>query len=319
MIPALPLDANVLYPLRLAEGGWLLVDAGPDYEGAWEDLEALARAHEVEPSEVRTVLLTHGHIDHAGLAHRWAALGARVLAGSADLEAVRGGEAWAAASREPRRAELLRQGCPPDILDAMARPRGRLRWTGCPEVESVEGGATFALADGGVLRVLGAPGHTPGNLVAFIEGGAHDRTLFSGDTLLPTTIPTPGLHFPQGTGDPRWPSLPPFLDSVSRLRGLPVRRILPGHGEPVEEPERLFARFETHHAKRTAQVRALLEEQPDSAYGVAKRLFPRLPPVRLGQAMVEVIGHMDLLALTPQPPLPRSGGEGEPAREAGQS
>ena len=297
MIPALPLDANVLYPLRLAEGGWLLVDAGPDFEGAWQDLEALARAHGVEPREVRVVLVTHGHIDHAGLAHRWAALGARILAGTADLEAARGGEAWSAARRGARREELLREGCPPEILDALvARPRGRLRWTGCPEVEPVEDSETFALADGSALRVLAAPGHTPGNLVAFTEGGPHDGTLFSGDTLLPTTIPTPGLHFPQGTDGPRWPSLPPFLDSVARLRRLPVRRILPGHGEPVEEPERLFARFEAHHAKRAAQVRALLEEQPDTAYGVARRLFPRLPPVRLGQAMVEVIGHMDVLA-----------------------
>jgi len=297
MIPALPLDTNVLYPLRLAEGGWLLVDAGPDYEGAWEDLEALGRAHGVEPGEVRNVLLTHGHIDHAGLAHRWAALGARVLVGSADLEAVRGGEAWSAARREARREELLRQGCPPDVLDAMiARPRRRLRWNGCTEVEAVEDGATFALADGGTLRVLAAPGHTPGNLVAFIEGGPHDGTLFSGDTLLPTTIPTPGLHFPEGSDGPRWPSLPPFLDSVARLRTLPVRRILAGHGEAVDEPERLLARFEAHHAKRAAQVRALLEDRPDTAYGIARRLFPRLPPVRLGQAMVEVIGHIDVLA-----------------------
>ncbi len=297
LIPPLPLGANVLYPLRLAEGGWLLVDAGPDYEGAWEDLEALARAHGVEPREVRTVLLTHGHIDHAGLAYRWAALGARVLVGGADREAVRGGEAWSAARREARREELLRQGCPPDVLDALiARPRGRLRWTGCPAVESVEDGATFALADGGTLRVLAAPGHTPGNLVAYIEGGPQDGTLFSGDTLLPTTVPTPGLHLPQGSDGPRWPSLPPFLDSVARLRGLPVRRILPGHGEPVEDPERLFARFEAHHARRAVQVRTLLEERPDTAYGVARRMFPRLPPVRLGQAMVEVIGHIDVLA-----------------------
>src|SRR5690606_13093036 len=116
--------------------------------------------------------------------------------------------------------------------------------------EAVDDGATFGLADGGTLRVLAAPGHTPGNLVAFIEGGPHEGTLFSGDTLLPTTIPTPGLHFPEGADRPRWPSLPPFLDSVARLRGLSVRRILPGHGEAVDEPGRLFARFEAHHAKR---------------------------------------------------------------------
>ena len=68
----------------------------------------------------------------------------------------------------------------------------------------------------------------------------------------------PGLHFPAGAGGPRWPSLPPFLDSVQRLRALPLRRLLPGHGEAVDDPQPLFKRFEAHHARRGARIRALL-------------------------------------------------------------
>ena len=58
----LPLAGNVIYPLPLAEGGTLLVDAGPDVEGTWEVASAA-----VAPSEVRVVLITHAHVDHAGL------------------------------------------------------------------------------------------------------------------------------------------------------------------------------------------------------------------------------------------------------------
>ncbi len=185
-----------------------------------------------------------------------------------------------------------------------------MRWTPPPAgaVEPVEDGATFALEGGGSsggagaeLRVLAAPGHTPGNLVAFVSpapGATGD--LYSGDTLLPGTIPTPGLHFIQGQGPAggagsRWPSLPPFLESMRRLRDLPVRRVLPGHGEAVDDPQRLFERFEIHHARRARRIRALLAERPDSAYGVAMRLFPHLPAERAGQAMTEVIGHFDVL------------------------
>ena len=285
----------MIYALALAEGGTLLVDAGPDVEGAWEVASAA-----VAPSEVRIVLVTHAHVDHAGLAHRWATEGARVLAGAADVPLVAADEAGYAALRDARAAELRRHGCPDALLDALARrSRGTMRWEPCPAVEAVAGGEQFALADGAVLRVVAAPGHTPGNLVAFAtsaaSGGADAGDLYCGDTLLPDTIPTPGLHFPAGVGEPRWPSLPPFLDSVRRLRALPLRRLFPGHGEAVDDPQRLFMRFEAHHARRGARIRALLAERPDGAYGVARRLFPHLPPLRMGQAVTEVLGHFDVL------------------------
>ena len=115
-------------------------------------------------------------------------------------------------------------------------------------------------------------------------------------------MPTPGIHFPldeRGEIGPRAPSLPPFVESVARLRKLAPRRVLPGHFEPVEgdDVERLFTRFERHHARRADRVRALLAEQADTAYGVVQRLFPHLPEPRLGQAMTEVIGQLDVLVV----------------------
>ncbi|MEE8422443.1 MAG: MBL fold metallo-hydrolase [Dehalococcoidia bacterium] len=312
---AIRLGGNAIYALRLAAGPeerrMLLVDAGPDFEGAWESAVEQAAGHGFAPSDVRTVLLTHGHIDHAGLAHRWAEAGATVRVGAADLPALTREGPRGEATRDARRDELLRHGCPEDVL-MTTRPgrtargpaaRPQMRWTAPPAaaVEAVEDGATFALEGpaGQELRVVAAPGHTPGNLVALVEGGGTageaGGDLYSGDTLLPGTIPTPGLHFPDGGSGPRWPSLPRFIESVTALSALPVRRVLPGHGEPVDEPERLFARYLRHNERRQVRIVALLEERPDSAYGVARRLFPRLPDARLGQAMTEVLGQLDTL------------------------
>ncbi|MEZ4552886.1 MAG: MBL fold metallo-hydrolase [Dehalococcoidia bacterium] len=299
MVIAIPLGGNTIYLLRLAEGGVLLVDAGPDLEGSWELAVLQAEAHGFTPADVRVVLVTHYHIDHAGLAARWAEAGARVLAGAMDVPALLSGRDWYEERTPLRLAALRRHGCPPEVIEAQREQAGRhgYRWTPCPpgSAEAVADGTEFALEGGARLSVISAPGHTPGNLVGWVEATGE---LYSGDTLLPGTIPTPGLHFPDGPDGapgPRWPSLPPFLHSVRRLRQLPARRVLPGHGAAVDETARLFERFEAHHARRAAAVRRLLGEHADTAYGVARRLFPRVGPLQLAQATTEVIGHLDVL------------------------
>ena len=300
---------NTAYALPLVEGGVLLVDAGPDVaeQDTWAAALGQLRAQGIAPEDVRAVLVTHWHLDHAGLAYRWAQAGARILAGAADVPAVGAGQAWNEARVEARLRALVEHGCPPELAARHAQPTRRrppaYRWEPCPAgaLEAVADGACFALEGGATLRVLAAPGHTPGNLVAHV---AERGELYSGDTLLPHTVPTPGLHFPAiAEGDaaggvgPRAPSLPSFVASVARLRALAVRRVLPGHGAPVEGEAvgRLFERFERHHSRRSARVRALLEARPDTAYGVVGRLFPHLPETRLSQAMTEVIGQLDVL------------------------
>jgi glyoxylase-like metal-dependent hydrolase (beta-lactamase superfamily II) len=305
--PQIHLGDNVLYPLPLRGGGAFLVDAGPDIAGddgvedTWTSLGTQLAAHGIEVGDVRFVLVTHAHLDHAGLAYRWAEAGTTVLAGADDVAAIAQGQASREAQRALQLADLERHGCPREVVEQMRSPRGRhpfgLRWEPCPADALESAGAAYELTEGRTLRVIDAPGHTPGNVVAFIP---ETGELFSGDTILPTTVPTPGMHYPQAIDGienaPRWPSLPPFIESVSTLRKLGVRRVLPGHGEVVEEPERLFERFEKHHARRAQRVRAALEaDGPMSVYDVAKAMFPRIPPRRLGQAITELLGHLDIL------------------------
>lgn len=303
------LGDNNLWALRLDAsegGGVLLVDAGIDYDlpeggSTWGALETQAGALGFAPEDVRAVVVTHEHIDHAAFAAQWAGLGASVVCGRAGIPSLVAGRESVEAQREPRFAELRRHGAPGALIEGFRVLRGvrALRWEPCPAgaLVAAEDRETFRLADGRTLRLMPAPGHTPGNLVAFIE---ETRELFSGDTVLPTTIPTPGLHFPAAVeGDaegPRWPSLPAFLRSVATIRALRVMRVYPGHGEIIEQPAIYLDRFETHHARRGAKVRsALAGNGARTAFEVVKAIFPRLPDARLGQAMTEVLGHLDLL------------------------
>lgn len=308
----LRIAGNNLWPFRLATGGTLLVDAGWEPDGdpeAWGSIEAQAAGLGFSAREVRVVVVTHEHIDHAGLAARWARDGARIVAARAATAALAAGLDGLRAQRQARAAELARQGAPSEVVAGLLGTRtAQQRWEPCPldAIDAAEDSGPWALADGRSLRLVLAPGHTPGNLVALVEGGSEGAAgldLCSGDTLLPTTIPTPGLHFPGaldgdiGRDAVRWPSLPPFLRSVAALHALPVTRILPGHGEVVEDPARLFAQFEAHHARRARRVRdALAAARTATAFEVARAVFPRLPDTRFGQAMTETVGHLDLLA-----------------------
>ena len=109
--------------------------------------------------EVRRVVCTHGHPDHAGAARAFADLGVDVYIHPADAANLEVG--FADVARRPSRGRIFAAMTPP------------LR--------------TFTpLEDGMVLPVLGGlevvhtPGHTPGSVCLFAQ---RDGTLFVGDTL----------------------------------------------------------------------------------------------------------------------------------------
>ena len=74
------------------DDGVLLIDAGPDYEGAWEILDAQLQAAGYSVADVRCVAITHAHLDHCGLAPRWQRQGARIAGAAAELERFAQGE-----------------------------------------------------------------------------------------------------------------------------------------------------------------------------------------------------------------------------------
>ncbi len=301
------LRSNRIYSFRVADrvgGGRLLLDAGPDYEGAWEEAAGQGYALGFAPEQVRAVIVTHGHADHAGLAHRWAEAGARIFALAPDMTALTSGDGWREHQARRGREELRRHGCPPSSiarLEEIRRERSTtLRWKGAPwgSVAPAVGDHVFPIEGPkgeSSLRIVAAAGHTPGNLGAIVE---ETGEFYGGDTLLPGRIPSAGLHFHSSTGTPRWPSLPPYIRSVEWVGSLPLTRLLPAHDHRTDDgpldPAAEARRFLAHCHRRQRQLGTALARGPATAYELARRLFPRLPEERVGQAMTEVIGHLDV-------------------------
>jgi glyoxylase-like metal-dependent hydrolase (beta-lactamase superfamily II) len=139
------------------EGALSLIDCG--YAGSEGRIGKAIVANGRDPADLRRVVITHGHPDHAGSARALARAGADILIHPADGENLR--TTW---------------------RDVVARPtRGRVFSAMTPEppvFQPIEDGDVLPMLGG--LRVIHTPGHTPGSVCLF---GARDGVLFVGDTL----------------------------------------------------------------------------------------------------------------------------------------
>lgn len=302
----------------LATGdGLLVVDAGPDYEGAWEELKQGLGERGFTTADVRAVLVTHFHADHAGLARRWQEEGALVAVARGEEEMLaQGFSLWQRSAPYVRRlmlehgvpeeemaALLGRWSGPPKASEADLRPGERRalalghrsRWRGPLHMTPVQPDrllddgerATFGRV---TIQAIVCPGHTPYHSVFLWEEAG---VLFSGDHILPKITPNPGLHFL--SDGQRMKSLPAYLGSLQRLRELPVRRVLPAHEHEMGDLRRAVDRILRHHQRRSDKVLACLRERPHTAYELVPLLFPRVSRRQLWLTMAEAIGHLDLL------------------------
>lgn len=167
--------------------------------------ESARLAREIGDSQVEAILLTHGHLDHAG--------------GAADLKAL-------LEARQKREVPIL--GPHKDDLFLLQRIEEQAAMLGLDGMNSVE--PDRFLYDGEALSFLGRtievahiPGHTPGHVVFLWP---EDKLALTGDTLFRSTVGR--TDFPYGDGGQ-------LLEGIEqKLFCLPDETIvLPGHGLPT--------------------------------------------------------------------------------------
>lgn len=116
--------------------------------------------------------------------------------------------------------------------------------------------------DGGDLRVIPTPGHTPDHAAFhWAERGA----AFCGDLML-GGLDTALVAPPDG-------DLGDYLDSLERLRALALSIIFPTHGPPFEDPPRALDRYLAHRARRAEQVLEALSAGPAPTDAVGRAVY----------------------------------------------
>lgn len=200
--------------LLTSDDGTTLIDTG--MPGETGRIAAQIEEGGYALSDLRAIVLTHCHADHTGSAAKLARRsGAQVLAHQAEVPYVEQTESLPAASSVRRIFNWLSDRA--------------FRAEPCPVDRPLQDGDVVGALGG--LRVIHAPGHTPGSIALYQP---ERRILFTGDVLF-------NAHPLRGKAGLQFPPCVFSLDqeqaeaSARKLASLKLEVICFGHGEPILE------------------------------------------------------------------------------------
>jgi len=293
-----PLGHTNIYLLQ-GDGGYLMIDAGIQSDDAARALRQQLAEAAVDLSRISTLIITHGHGDHIGLAGYVREItGARIALHSVEIARLpvalqnpmaRWTDDWLHSSGIPD------NGPPPNMPPMRSFPMPPH-----PDISLEDGQVIdrFGLN----LRVLLTPGHAPGHICLY---DIDRKLLFSGDHILPVTTPNIGLR-PGGTGmNPDNNPLVDYFDSLDKVGRLDVKTVLPAHEFIFNDLPRRVAELRNHHHHRNEEILSALASSAKTAYQISDYItwMPEVGGVRLGNlsywnqrmAVSETLAHLQAL------------------------
>jgi glyoxylase-like metal-dependent hydrolase (beta-lactamase superfamily II) len=262
-MPAFVSHVNA-YAVALEDGGVMLVDCGSaGDETLWEALVLALRAAGFSVGDVRRLVLTHYHTDHAGLAPRLVAESGCEVLGHPDPEHFNEGIVRSAEVGAARELVARREGAPEAIVavwgcmdEEAAATLGPVR----PD-RPLDPGDTIDSALG-AWTVIDTAGHAPSH-IALLQ--RETGVLIVGDTIAPAFY-----YFfeygwsPDSVGD--------YFLAFERLDGLEgVGLTLPGHGGPMTDLHAAVAAWRTELHRRVDATEAAIGAGAATAWEAASR------------------------------------------------
>lgn len=269
-----------------------LIDCGLNSLESLKALKEQLKGFGFEIKDIKQILITHAHPDHYGLASTLQMeSGAKVFMHKDEI-----GKAKDRTTHLNRIVEYLAfYGLPQDLRSQLSEYfNWELSFVRPLEVVvGIEDGNNFLFENAELQAVL-TPGHAVGHL-CFYEKNA--GLLFSGDTILRNITPNPVLEPSPNKPYFRDQSLIKYIDSLRRLKALPLNLILTGHGGKIINIADQFLRVSTHHQNRKDQInKILMGRKQFTPYDIACELWPNFKrSVDMYLAISEVLGYLDVL------------------------
>ncbi|MCW5234678.1 MBL fold metallo-hydrolase [Verminephrobacter eiseniae] len=244
--------------------GFIAIDPGP------ADAEHLDRLWRAAGGDIRMIVCTHSHPDHAP--------------GAAPLQAL---------CRRAGRAAVPILGLPSAPTARAASQFTPDRVLQNDELLVLEHRAPDGQTTTHTLQVIHTPGHAANHLCLLL---LEDSLLFSGDHILngSTTVVDP----PDG-------NMADYLDSLDRLDALcaahGVEFILPAHGYVLGAARTAIARLKAHRLAREAKVLAAMQALPQGSIDDwVRQAYDDVPPRMWPVAQRSLLAHVERIrALQP--------------------
>lgn len=274
--------------------GRTVVDPGPDSEEAWTTLVDALADRGLAPGDLDRVLVTHPHPDHFGLAARFREAGASVVASPDAVPVLEDFPGRLEYEQAYFRDFFVRCGMAESTAGTVTElPQAFLHYAPSTTVDrTVTDGDRLNVADRSVA-VDDLAGHAPGELLFAFEHGGERRAIL-GDHVLPDHTPNPFLQPPPESGGERPRVLPAYDDSLQALRVAAYDRLLPGHGEAIDDPTGRIDAILAEHRERSEAVVDILDGRT-TPVEVMRGLFGDLPATEQFAGMSEAVGHLDVL------------------------
>ena len=283
---------SLCYLIEDAHGAVHVIDPGWSSDANWASLTRALGASGHTIADVASVIVTHLHSDHLGMADRVrAASGAALVLHEREQAAIE-----AMAGRAPAES-------PEHSFDEWGVPTDRR-----PELDVTAGRppmdaqlpADVLVADGHPLDVPGraievvlTPGHTPGH-ICLVD--AEDGLVFTGDHILPTIHAGLGLG-----GETATNPIADYLASLDRIAAFDALQVCPGHEYVFHGLAARCATTAEHHLRRSREVAERLRIDGDpTVWQVASELtwtagWANLTGFFLLSALAQTAMHLDFV------------------------
>jgi glyoxylase-like metal-dependent hydrolase (beta-lactamase superfamily II) len=295
-IPDNPLGFLNCYLVQ-GKDGWLMVDTGWYTQDAFNSLEAGLKDMGLGFTDVETIVVTHVHADHYGLAGRIKQVSpaTRLVTHRWEGDLIESRYIKFAELRDKMGTVLALHGVPPiDLTSLQSASMPVLEYvTVTMPDQSLYGGEVLSTGLFN-LEVLWTPGHSPGHICLW---ESEHKILFSGDHILPVITPNISYHVQSGDSP-----LGDFINSLNKLRNLPAVQVLPAHENIFTNLRERIEEIKEHHEQRKEEIRSAIRQEPQHSYFISSQITWNVPqpwdefnPLDRRIAVTETIAHLEYM------------------------
>lgn len=275
-----------------------LVDVGPKTDESLGTLRAGIRQAGHEVRDVEQIVLTHGHVDHMGLAAQvlreteGSAKGrASVVVHSEDLVRVADYVGFTKQRMSSYVKIMKYSGVPPSEMPRISEKMLAKYFTGLgesvPEARGLQDGDTVRTGIGD-LEVLWVPGHSQGSICLVSK---RNRVVFSGDHVLLGISSNPSMDFDVTTEIP----MVTHTKSLERMRPLKGYTVLPGHREQITDLASRLDELADEYRRKLDKAQQLLSSSPKSVYEISRIIYGNYDAQSMVLALAECHDLLSIL------------------------